>query len=503
MGGYRLVRTLGGGSRGEVWLGRREDGDADRAADGPGPGPRLVSLKVFRRSVERASIDAEVEALTRVPSRHIMALVDLAEDEAGRPCLIGQRLRPGGLPQLLTERDSIAVGEAVTILAPIANTVAELHAAGVVHGGLQPSKVLFDDAGAPVLVGFGGAQLLTSRGRMLTSAQRDGKAGIGDDLARLATIARGVLLRTHEADSAPVAALADWIALGARQPPGEALAEELAERLFGLADPLPILVGATPVRRDAVALAPSTPRHAAPRLGVATLPATVGGDGGDDGSGVGDLPLWLRSAGLPQWLETILEEALKARANGALARMRAALAAVRRPFRVLAIVAILASAGAVVVPTIVAPGATEPAQDAMAGAGEGVDDPETPRQPIELRRDDDAAITGNDPVDAAAALLRARAACLTELSVMCLDGVDHLDSAAWEADRHAIRGAQESGSPVDADDRSEGQPSLIERMGDTAIVSLGDAGDTATREPASVLIIRTEAGWRIRDVLEG
>jgi hypothetical protein len=45
--------------------------------------------------------------------------------------------------------------------------------------------------------------------------------------------------------------------------------------------------------------------------------------------------------------------------------------------------------------------------------------------------------------------------------------------------------------------------SLIDRMGDTAIVALRSSDDEATNEPASVLVIRTEAGWRIRGVLEG
>ena len=40
---------------------------------------------------------------------------------------------------------------------------------------------------------------------------------------------------------------------------------------------------------------------------------------------------------------------------------------------------------------------------------------------------------------------------------------------------------------------------LEERLGDSALVSLGDVTDS---EPASLIMMKSEAGWRIRDYLE-
>ncbi len=84
------------------------------------------------------------------------------------------------------------------------------------------------------------------------------------------------------------------------------------------------------------------------------------------------------------------------------------------------------------------------------------------------------------------------------MSVLCLDGVVQQDSAAAAADRTLVRDIQD-GREVPAPWRvRRDQLAVDERLGDTAIVSLGDAADD---KPASLLLMKSEAGWRIRDYL--
>jgi eukaryotic-like serine/threonine-protein kinase len=121
-----------------------------------------------------------------------------------------------------------------------------------------------------------------------------------------------------------------------------------------------------------------------------------------------------------------------------------------------------------------------------------------------------AAIAGDDPVVAASALLRLRLECLREQSEICLQGVNQAGSIALAADLSELRrrvalpgaGAWPGGAAADAPPPEP--PTLVERLGGTAVVSvppalLGDASPDAP--PASLLMIRSEAGWRIRDVL--
>lgn len=100
---------------------------------------------------------------------------------------------------------------------------------------------------------------------------------------------------------------------------------------------------------------------------------------------------------------------------------------------------------------------------------------------------------GDDPLAAAVALLERRDACIAELSLLCLEEADQQGSAALADDRaglEVLRAGEEAElpavAPVDA--------ALVERLGDSALVRLGP--QTA---PASLLLVRSEAGWRIRD----
>jgi hypothetical protein len=115
-------------------------------------------------------------------------------------------------------------------------------------------------------------------------------------------------------------------------------------------------------------------------------------------------------------------------------------------------------------------------------------------------------LTGGDPVAAARELIEARSRCFAALSVLCLDGVDQPDSAAMENDRRAVRAAQQEGNPPRGASWRAAGASLVQRLGDSALVALevrdGD-GRSAPDASLSLLLIRTDAGWRIRDLLAG
>src|SRR5690606_5655524 len=107
--------------------------------------------------------------------------------------------------------------------------------------------------------------------------------------------------------------------------------------------------------------------------------------------------------------------------------------------------------------------------------------------------------SGDDPAAAAVALLAERDRCVRELSVLCLDGVGQPGSAALAADQQLVRDLQAGGELPEPWLASLAQVTVIERLGDSALVSLGDVADS---EPASLLLMQGEAGWRIRGYLE-
>jgi hypothetical protein len=116
-----------------------------------------------------------------------------------------------------------------------------------------------------------------------------------------------------------------------------------------------------------------------------------------------------------------------------------------------------------------------------------------------------------DPVLALPALLAERERCIDDLSVVCLEGVDQQDSSALASDRALIAGIQEQSDVGDAGHSGAGEEirraawaarigegcQLVERRGDSALVTCG-----VNSKPASVLMIRSEAGWRVRELLD-
>lgn len=485
VGGYRLVRKLGEGERAEIYLGHA-------GATDPPEHDRTAAIKLFRRSTSAQSIDIEIEALARASCRHLLELRDLATAADGRPCLILPRLRAGSLARLIARRTGIEIGEAVTALAPIVSAIGELHRVGVAHGGIRLSSVLFDRTGAPVVAQFGRASIIgefpgREGARSLTPAQLADEPRVLEDLAGLSSMVRHVLDHIETSSgAAQVGDLRQWLdASNARERP-ESFSQELADRLFDLAPALPIRLENPAAQRERAQIPPR-----------AVLPSGTPAGGGDPA-----LPLrgWFSALHLPGWIEQAISSSLDSHPFAALrVRIARTLAPVRRP------VWIVGAAGlaALVVALTVLPSSHSARSGARPGVGLGalptVSPAPTPSSPTAVA--DARAIVGDDPVAAAASLIAARGLCLQHRSVLCLGGVDQADSASMEADSHLIRQVQR-GEELPVGALLPGvQLRLVQRFGDSAIIQilLPGAGASPTH-PASLLIVKGETGWRIRDL---
>jgi len=121
-----------------------------------------------------------------------------------------------------------------------------------------------------------------------------------------------------------------------------------------------------------------------------------------------------------------------------------------------------------------------------------------------------AEIAADDPLAAASALLDARAECFSTRSVLCLDGVDQRGASAMETDVVQVRLLQEggasNGSAIPAPGLQEGSKgsrhiAVVERLGDSVLLEV-TFGETDTLDASfSLLLIKQEEGWRIRDLV--
>ncbi len=422
----------------------------------------------------------------------------------GLPSLMLKRLSSRSLESLLAA-GPLPAGEAVTVLAPLALALAELHRVGVTHGGIRPSAVLFDAEGAPVLARFGSAGVLgelpSPDAAGLPAARLAAEPGVASDLRRFAAVCRATLgdaaagldgvLRGEESDAAVAADPQAWL-------------QELADRLFGLADPEPVrFVRESLPGQPAPDGRPALPARIA---GAPITGARVTGAPMTGAESVADEPAPFASP-LREALALLhLPDSLRESVIGPLAdrlspllesgplatlrpRLHRALRSVRRPVWIVAGVVALA---------VVAAMATMPGGSSEAGAPEPVLTPVAEEPPATAApQAADSAIGGDDPLAAAGALLATRAACLGASSILCLGGADQPGSAASEADAYRIRIAQEGGIRSPEPSLTGAEAVLVDRLGDSALLSLDRAGVTV----ASLLLVRTERGWRIRDLV--
>jgi predicted Ser/Thr protein kinase len=148
LGPYRLLDRLGAGGMGVVHLARD-------------PGGELVAVKVLRTDGAEAGnarrrLAREVETMRRVRSRYVAEVLDA--DVSGEFPYIVTRFVPGRtLDEMVRGRGPLS-GEGLRRLGcGMAEALAAMHAAGVVHRDLKPGNVMLTDD-RPVVIDFGIAQ---------------------------------------------------------------------------------------------------------------------------------------------------------------------------------------------------------------------------------------------------------------------------------------------------------------------------------------------------------
>ena len=154
--GHDVVRRLGGGGGGEVWL-LREHGTG-----------RLVAGKVVRAAGPRGTARGpstarrELRALRAAAHPHVLTCHAAVPSggEGTSAVLVSEYAAGGSLARLLAVRGHLGVGETVTAIGPIAQALAALHEQGIAHLDVSPGNILFTAQGKPLLADLGAAQLV-------------------------------------------------------------------------------------------------------------------------------------------------------------------------------------------------------------------------------------------------------------------------------------------------------------------------------------------------------
>ena len=145
--GFDLIRPLGAGAYGAVWLAKeRKTG-------------RFAAVKFFsRRGQDWALLGREVEKLAALDSsHHIIGLIDVGWD-ADPPYYAMEYLPNGSLASYL-ESGRLPPAEAVEIASDVLRGLIHAHGSGILHCDLKPANVLLDPDLRARLCDFGQARL--------------------------------------------------------------------------------------------------------------------------------------------------------------------------------------------------------------------------------------------------------------------------------------------------------------------------------------------------------
>ena len=153
VGGFRILRRLGRGGMGTVYLAERDGADFHQQ----------VAVKVLRRGIDtedaiRRFVE-ERRILARLEHPGIARLLDGGATDDGRPYLAMEYVEGTPITVHCDARD-LTVRQRLDLFLEVAEAVRFAHTSLVVHRDLKPSNILVDGAGRVRLLDFGIAKIL-------------------------------------------------------------------------------------------------------------------------------------------------------------------------------------------------------------------------------------------------------------------------------------------------------------------------------------------------------
>lgn len=162
VGTYRILRELGRGGMGAVYLAERADGAFEQQ----------VAIKVLKRGTDTDEVlrrfYAERQILARLIHPNIARLLDAGTTDSGLPYFVMEYVAGKPLIHYATDKE-LPLRDRLNLFRRVCGAVSYAHQNLVVHRDLKPSNVLVTDAAELKLLDFGIAKLLDDETPEVTS----------------------------------------------------------------------------------------------------------------------------------------------------------------------------------------------------------------------------------------------------------------------------------------------------------------------------------------------
>jgi serine/threonine protein kinase/tetratricopeptide (TPR) repeat protein len=163
VGPYRILRSLGQGGMGEVFLAERADEQFQQ----------LVAIKLVKRGLLSRHVQGrllqERQILASLDHPNIARLYDGGTTSDGTPYIVMEYV-DGEPIDLYCDRRRLTIEQRLRLFVTVCSAVHRAHQNLIVHRDLKPSNILVTPDGVPKLLDFGIAKLLDDRAMMHTMA---------------------------------------------------------------------------------------------------------------------------------------------------------------------------------------------------------------------------------------------------------------------------------------------------------------------------------------------
>src|SRR5207302_4870035 len=156
VGAYVIIREIGQGGMGTVYLGERADGQFQK----------LVARKILKRGTDTDEVlrrfRNERQILANLDHSNITRLLDAGATDDGLPYFVMEFIEGTPITRFV-QRTNLDLKGRLKLFLKVCSAVELAHRNHIIHRDIKPGNVLVKHDGEPKLLDFGIAKLLSSR----------------------------------------------------------------------------------------------------------------------------------------------------------------------------------------------------------------------------------------------------------------------------------------------------------------------------------------------------
>ena len=173
LGAYTLIREIGRGGMGSVWLAERADGLYEGKV-----AIKLLSNAALRAPSARERFKREGELLAKLSHPHIAHLIDAGLLDQEVPYLVLEFVQ-GLTIQQYCEINALGINKVVELFCQVLDAVAYAHSMLVLHRDIKPANILVTATGEVKLLDFGLGKLIDDNAADDDAGELSRIAGLG------------------------------------------------------------------------------------------------------------------------------------------------------------------------------------------------------------------------------------------------------------------------------------------------------------------------------------